>query len=99
MSTDNPTPVPERCDFKPTDHKEVGEIIHKSQKQIMHTWLLKEKLGVFLPAFTSIVNTSLSTGTFPAAMKNTVVTPLLKKPNLDKNSLKNYGPMSNTAFL
>ena len=27
LSTDNPTPVPDLCDFKPTDHKEVGEII------------------------------------------------------------------------
>ena len=40
---------------------------------------------------------SLSTGTFPAAMKNAVVTPLLKKPNLD--SLKYYRPVSNTTFL
>ena len=32
-------------------------------------------------------------------MKNAVVTPLLKKPNLDKNSLKNYRLVSNTVFL
>ena len=56
-------------------------------------------LNLCKPAFSQPLLLSLSTGTFPAA-ENAVVTPLLKKPNLDlKNSLKNYRPVSNTAFL
>ena len=38
-------------------------------------------------------------GAFPTDLKQAVVTPLLKKSTLDKDILKNYRPVSNTAFL
>ena len=52
VSTDNPTPVPDLSDFKPTDHKEVGEIIRKSPNESctldpLPTWLLIENLVFF----------------------------------------------------
>ena len=46
-----------------------------------------------------IVNKSLSTGEFPQAFKNALVTPLLKKQTLDENILNNYRPVSNLAFV
>jgi len=52
------------------------------------------------PVITTIViNLSLDTGTFPSLFKQAVVTPLLKKPSLDKESLSNYRPISNLSFL
>ena len=42
---------------------------------------------------------SLSSGTFPTDLKRALVKPLLKKPSLDPNVLKNYRPISNLAFL
>ena len=89
--TDNPTSisaqavsVPEICDFMLVDEDELRKIICKSpNKQCIldpiPTWLIKQNLDILMPAFTSIVNTSLSSGMFPTALKEAVVTPLLKK--------------------
>ena len=63
------------------------------------TWLLKENLDHVLPLLTSIVNQSLSTGTFPKGAHSAIIKPLLKKPSLDQNELKNYRPVSNLTFL
>ena len=63
------------------------------------TWLLKENLDHVLPLLTSIVNQSLSTGTFPKGAHSSIIKPLLKKPSLDQNEPKNYRPVSNLTFL
>ena len=42
---------------------------------------------------------SLTTGIVPHDLKTAIVKPLLKKPSLDKNLLKNYHPISNLLFL
>ena len=46
-----------------------------------------------------LVNTSLSTGCFPAKYKHAVVIPLLKKDNLDVSQLKIYRLVSNLTFI
>ena len=50
-----------------------------------------------------ITNLSLSSGNFPIVFKHSLVTPLLKKANLDKENPSNYRPMmapiSNLSFL
>ena len=96
--------VPMFSEFKPADQEEVRKIISKSPNKScsldsLPTWLLKQNMDIMVPTITSIVNTSLSTGIFPTVMKHAVVTPLLKKPSLDKDNLKNYRPVSNTVFL
>src|SRR6218665_3544777 len=63
------------------------------------TSLLKDCASVLLPVITKIINLSLSTGNFPLAFKHSLVTPLLKKANLDKENLSNYRPISNLSFL
>jgi hypothetical protein len=45
------------------------------------------------------VNDSLTSGVVPSLFKIAVVKPLLKKPSLDQNNLKNYRPVSNLPFL
>ncbi len=52
-----------------------------------------------IPALTHIINTSLHTGTFPAAFKQARVTPLLKKPYLNPTLLENYRPVSLLPFI
>ncbi|GFR58729.1 reverse transcriptase, partial [Elysia marginata] len=47
----------------------------------------------------NIVNTSPSTGDFPDSLKLAYVTPIIKKPNLDKNVLKKYRPVSNITII
>src|SRR6218665_3155979 len=63
------------------------------------TSLLKDCASVLLPVITQIINLSLSTGNFPLDFKHSLVTPLLKKANLDKENLSNYRPISNLSFL
>jgi hypothetical protein len=63
------------------------------------TSLLKQCVHALAPVITTIVNLSLETGNFPSIFKRAVVTPLLKKPSLDKESFSNYRPISNLSFL
>ena len=63
------------------------------------TPLLIECLDILLPTITSVVNDSLVSGSFPAIFKSALVKPLLKKPSLDPNDLKNFRPVSNLTFL
>ena len=63
------------------------------------TTLLYDNLDILLPTITNIINTSLTTGIVPRGLKTAIVKPLLKKPSLDKNLLKNYRPISNLPLL
>uniref|UniRef100_A0A4W5PSW4 Reverse transcriptase domain-containing protein n=1 Tax=Hucho hucho TaxID=62062 RepID=A0A4W5PSW4_9TELE len=63
------------------------------------TKLLKELLPVLGPPMLNIINSSLSTGCAPNSLKVAVIKPLLKKPNLDPENIKNYRPISNLPFL
>ena len=55
------------------------------------TWLLKICASVLTPTVTNIVNLSLSSGQFHPILKESVISPLLKKPTLYKNQLSNTG--------
>ena len=56
-------------------------------------------LDTLLPHITTIINSSLSSGSFPFCFKSAIVHPLLKKSTLDPDNLKNYRPVSNLPFL
>ena len=45
------------------------------------------------------MNCSLSEGAIPDGFKSAVVTPLIKKPSLSKDDLKNYRPVSGLSFI
>ena len=51
------------------------------------------------PAYTHIINMSLSQGKVPALLKEAIVTPFLKKQSLDPDVLSNYRPVSNLSQL
>ncbi len=46
-----------------------------------------------------MIQDSLKSGVFPTQFKLANVIPLLKKPSLDQNELKNYRPVSNLSFV
>ena len=48
---------------------------------------------------TILVNLSLQSANVPDSMKQALVTPLLKKDDLDPEVFKNYRPVSNLSFL
>ena len=64
---------------------------------LIPTTLLKSCIDSLIVPITNIVNKS--EGVFPSAFKTAHVIPLLKKPSLDKNDLKNYRLVSKLSFI
>ena len=60
---------------------------------------LYKPVFVVAPLVQSIVSSSLESGIVPDSMKRAIITPLLKKPTLDRQLFKNYRPVSNLSFL
>ena len=90
--------------FQPVSEATVKDVIMKSSPKTcsldpIPTPLLLESLDALLPSLTAIINSSLSSGTFPQVFKTALVSPLLKKQHLDQNELKNYRPVSNLPFI
>ena len=56
-------------------------------------------IHAIVPILLHIVNLCLTTGDFPISCKSSIVIPLIKKPGLDREMLKNYRPVSNLSFL
>ena len=67
--------------------------------QLVYTSLTKGCLSDLLPRITIFLNSSLCSGAVPPQFKQAVVTPLLKKPGLDQNDLKNFRFVSNLPFI
>ena len=63
------------------------------------TRLLMSHIHAIVPILQHIVNLSLTKGDFPISCKSSTVIPLIKKPGLDREMLKNYRPVSNLSFL
>ena len=90
--------------FSPVSRDELRKIIlaaptKSCELDPLPTKLLKPCLDHMLPSITDIVNTSLSEQCVPVSFKQAIVRPLRKKPNLDKEMLKNYRPVSNLPFI
>ena len=105
----NPLIFDEQCltsclsDFETVDVQSIRTIIMQSNSKTcsldpIPTSLLKDCVDEIAPALEVIINNSLRKACFPEIYKNAIVTPLLKKPSLDKNILKNYRPVSNLPF-
>jgi hypothetical protein len=63
------------------------------------TSLLKNCASVLISVITKIINLSLSTGNFPMAFEQSLVTLHLRKAKRDKGNLSNYHLISNLSFL
>ena len=63
------------------------------------TGLVKDCIDVLVTPIVSIVSLSLSEGSFPTHFKSALVSPLLKKPTLNRDGMKNYRPVFNLSFL
>ena len=60
---------------------------------------MKEYFKMFLPTLCKVVNLSLESGYLPSSLKTAVLTPLLKKPSLDHEIVRNYIPTSNLTVV
>ena len=61
--------------------------------------ILKNQLEAIGPVITANVSESLTSGEFPSGLKQSLIRPVLKKPDLDKDVLKIYQPVTNILFL
>ena len=91
-------------DLSTVSEDAVREIIMKSPSTScdldpIPTWLLKKCIDELVPIITNIVNLSFQKGCFPDILKSAHITPLIKKPKLDCETLKNYRPVANLKFL
>jgi hypothetical protein len=90
--------------FCPVDEKHVLDTIRSMNPTTCEldpipSYILLQCIDHLLPAITHMINDCLSSGTFPSVFKQAIVKPLLKKSNLDPNTLSNYRPVSNLSFL
>ena len=60
---------------------------------------MNDYIAIVAMPIVSIVNLLLSGGCLPSHFKSTLVSPLLQKPTLNKNDMKNYQPVYSVGFL
>ena len=63
------------------------------------TSLMQDCIDILITPITSIINLSLTEGSVPSHFKSAHISPLLKKPSLNRDSMNNYWPVSNVSFL
>ena len=90
--------------FEPATLEEVRKLILTSPTKTcaldqIPTSLLKSCVDVLLTPITNTVTLSPKSGVFPDTLKLSHITPLLKKPSLSKDDMKNYRPVSNLNFI
>jgi len=90
--------------FEPVSRADVRRIILSSPTKSssldpIPTFLLKDVIDDLLPYITKLINASLQHGHLPAAQKKAIVTPLLKKPDINTVDMVNYRAVSNLSFL
>ena len=92
--------------FHPVSESIVREVLNKTaiitrELDPLPSSLLAEHIDDLHPSFTSRINDSLLTGSFPSVFKSAVVRPLLKKNknSLDTEHFKNYSSVSSLPFL
>src|SRR5664279_3794371 len=61
--------------------------------------LLKSAVDVMAPLIVQLANLSFKAGVFPSSLKHGRVTPLCKKPGLDKSDMANFRPVTNLSSL
>lgn len=90
--------LPNTIYLQPTTHNEVGNIIMSLKNKNSFGFdgitakILKKVCDEVKEPLTTLINTSISTGTFPSLLKLATVIPIYK--NGDPQDIKNYRPIS-----
>ena len=90
--------------FMPTNEQEIRRLIMAAPSKSCEldptpTSIIKGCLDEIAPLATKLVNASLSGACVPDKLKHAIVRPLLKKQHIDKDTLRNYRPVSNLPFV
>ena len=63
------------------------------------TWLLKDCAEDITPFITQLFQLSIASGLVPHILKDAYITPIIKKPQLDKTNITNYMTISNLSVI
>ncbi len=90
--------------FQPVTAEDVSKIIKGSPIKAcaldpISAKLFSKILPTLVPVITDIINLSITNSIVPQYLKEAMITPILKKPQLDVQSLNNYRPVSNLPFI
>ena len=90
--------------LSPVTAAEVKQLIQSalaktSPTDVIPTSLLKVFIEEFSLMIAHVANVSFAAARFPSFMKLRQVTPLLKKPGLDKGDFKNFRPITNLTTI
>ena len=91
-------------EFESVDCEFISRLIQSSPNKNctldpVPTWMVKKYSSELVPFIVAYCNTSLRDGIFPTSQKNDLITPILKKSNLDAHTAGNYRPISNLSYL
>ncbi|XP_040912341.1 uncharacterized protein LOC121193970 isoform X1 [Toxotes jaculatrix] len=100
----NPSTSHSLSSFSPLSPFDVSKLFSTTKLTTCHldpipSSLIKACLPSLIPLITSIINTSLTTGSVPPSLKCAAITPILKKPGLNPDNLENFRPISNLPLL
>ena len=98
------SPTIEMTNFVPVSEESVKTIILNMHNKtcsldVIPTWMLKKVVNSFIPILHFIINLSLSESHVPSCLKHSIITPVLKKSNLNTNEYKSFRPVSNLSFV
>jgi len=90
--------------FGPFTPSEVIELVKKCTSKScpldpIPIQILKPVVHVMASSLARLINLSFATGTFPDPLKLAIITPLLKKNNLDPKNLANFRPVLGFPFM
>ena len=89
--------------FEPTSDVEIEKIVLGLTKTCelypLPRKQIQQCLSSLVPVITAITNKSLEEGTMASALKMACVHPLLKKPSLERDILRNYRPVSTLSLI
>ena len=94
----------ELIEFPPTSIEELSRLVKKiSTKSCsldpVPATLISYCIDDLLPIIQTVVNSSFESAVVPTSMKKAVLSPLLKKQDLDFETFSNFRPISNLKFL
>ena len=89
--------------FTPATLLEIDNLLSQSSDSYcdldpVPTTVVKKISNAISPTILSIVNISITTGTFPSTLKSYIID-CYKKPSLNKEDLFNYRPIANLSFI
>ena len=111
ISTYKPTPLPHQLILShlhpsstPATLLHIDNLLSQSSDSYcdldpVPTTVLKKISNAISSTILPIVNLSITTGIFPPTLKSSIISPLLKKPSLNKEDLSNYRSIANPSFI